>query len=54
VHEFPWTDDAEEAGLAKDALYLVRPDGYVALASVAQDTAELRNFIEKFRINTER
>jgi 2-polyprenyl-6-methoxyphenol hydroxylase-like FAD-dependent oxidoreductase len=50
VHDFPWTDDAEEAGLAKDALYLVRPDGYVALAVPEQDTVKLSNFVEKFRI----
>jgi len=33
VHIFDWTADARAAGLARDALYLVRPDGYVAFAA---------------------
>jgi 2-polyprenyl-6-methoxyphenol hydroxylase-like FAD-dependent oxidoreductase len=32
VHLFPFTEKAESAGLLKNALYLVRPDGYVGLA----------------------
>ena len=33
LHCFAWTDAAGEAGLHRDAAYLVRPDGYVALAT---------------------
>jgi hypothetical protein len=33
LYVLPWTREAGRAGLARDALYLVRPDGYVALAS---------------------
>ncbi|HZZ92908.1 MAG TPA: FAD-dependent monooxygenase [Usitatibacter sp.] len=33
LHVFPWRDGMEHAGLARDAFYLVRPDGYVASAS---------------------
>ena len=32
MHVFPWRSDYETAGLARDALYLLRPDTYVALA----------------------
>jgi hypothetical protein len=32
LHEFAWRPQNGEAGLAQDALYLIRPDGYVALA----------------------
>jgi hypothetical protein len=32
LHVFPWSPRAKAAGLARDAVYLVRPDGYVALA----------------------
>jgi 2-polyprenyl-6-methoxyphenol hydroxylase-like FAD-dependent oxidoreductase len=35
LHAFPFEAGAERAGLARDALYLVRPDGYVALAASA-------------------
>ena len=31
MQEFAWTDRHEQAGFARDAHYLVRPDGYVAL-----------------------
>jgi 2-polyprenyl-6-methoxyphenol hydroxylase-like FAD-dependent oxidoreductase len=32
LHVFPWSAEAEQAGLQRDAAYLVRPDGYVAVA----------------------
>jgi 2-polyprenyl-6-methoxyphenol hydroxylase-like FAD-dependent oxidoreductase len=32
VHNFGWRSEYENAGLARDALYLLRPDSYVALA----------------------
>ena len=32
LHVFPWDAPAAAAGLARNAVYLVRPDGYVALA----------------------
>jgi 2-polyprenyl-6-methoxyphenol hydroxylase-like FAD-dependent oxidoreductase len=32
LHVFAWQDAMAKAGLTRDALYLVRPDGYVALA----------------------
>ena len=32
LHEFPWSDDARRAGAKRDAMYLIRPDGYVGLA----------------------
>ncbi|MEO8552439.1 MAG: FAD-dependent monooxygenase [Kofleriaceae bacterium] len=33
LHQLAWTDACHAAGLARDAAYLVRPDGYVALAA---------------------
>jgi hypothetical protein len=41
---FPWTLAAGRAGLRRDAAYLVRPDGHVALASAEQDPDRLRGF----------
>jgi 2-polyprenyl-6-methoxyphenol hydroxylase-like FAD-dependent oxidoreductase len=35
LHVFPWRTEYEGAGLARDALYLLRPDTYVALADSA-------------------
>jgi len=39
LHVFAFDEAADRAGLAKDAAYLVRPDGYVALALPAQRIA---------------
>src|ERR1700737_1117205 len=33
LHVFPWHTATSRAGLRRNALYLVRPDGYVALAN---------------------
>ena len=49
LHEFAWTNEARKAGLAKDAVYLIRPDGYVALA-MAPDAAGLGEYVAKFGI----
>ncbi|MDB6049730.1 MAG: FAD-dependent oxidoreductase [Pseudomonas sp.] len=35
LHVFPWTPALETSGLARNALYLLRPDTYVALAEVS-------------------
>jgi hypothetical protein len=35
LHVFEWRREQEAAGLARDALYLLRPDTYVALADLS-------------------
>jgi len=35
LHVFTWTPQCQAAGLARDALYLLRPDTYVALADAS-------------------
>ena len=44
VDAFPWNEAAERAGIHRDAAYLVRPDGHVALASPDQDPALLKAY----------
>jgi hypothetical protein len=46
MHVMPWSDEAKRAGLASEALYLVRPDGYVALADRHADALRLENYLE--------
>jgi hypothetical protein len=47
-HEFPWGKSAAAAGLEQDALYLVRPDGYVALAADGKSAADqLERYVQK-------
>lgn len=37
LHRLLWTDDAHRAGLRRDHLYLVRPDGYLGLIASTMD-----------------
>ena len=48
LHAFAWQPGMQRAGLENAALYLVRPDGYVALADPRADPATLRQyFVER-------
>jgi 2-polyprenyl-6-methoxyphenol hydroxylase-like FAD-dependent oxidoreductase len=46
LREFPWRSSAGAAGLARDAAYLVRPDGYVALADRAASARALEAYVD--------
>jgi 2-polyprenyl-6-methoxyphenol hydroxylase-like FAD-dependent oxidoreductase len=45
LHVFAWQPGMRRAGLGRGALYLVRPDGYVALADPHADPARLRAYL---------
>ena len=47
LHVFPWTAGARRAGLRRNALYLVRPDGYVALADPGAHPANLERYLDE-------
>jgi 2-polyprenyl-6-methoxyphenol hydroxylase-like FAD-dependent oxidoreductase len=48
LHIFAWLSGMKQAGLQRNAAYLVRPDGYVALASAdTSDTAIAKYLSEK-------
>ena len=55
LHVFPWHQGMSRTGLQRDALYLVRPDGYVAFAHSGGEAMLLteylntRKFVETFR-----
>jgi len=44
LHAFAWEKQMPRAGLQKDALYLVRPDGYVGLADADASAEGLRRY----------
>lgn len=50
IHAFPWSIAAETAGFKRDAAYLIRPDGYIALASAEQSVAELKTFVDRLSL----
>jgi 2-polyprenyl-6-methoxyphenol hydroxylase-like FAD-dependent oxidoreductase len=45
-HVFPWGQKAEAAGVARDGAYLVRPDGYVALAEASASAEAVTRYLD--------
>lgn len=45
IHAFTWNTDMKRVGLKRDALYLVRPDGYIALAVSDGDARRLHDYL---------
>jgi len=46
LHTFPWTEAAKRAKLREGALYVVRPDGHVALADPDADPTRLEAWLK--------
>ena len=46
LHIFPWRPEMDAAGLKRNAIYLVRPDGYVALANSEGRAPELLAYLD--------
>jgi 2-polyprenyl-6-methoxyphenol hydroxylase-like FAD-dependent oxidoreductase len=55
-HAFAWNAGALGAGLVRGAAYLVRPDGYIALADASASPAHLKSYLRSrgIQTNTER
>ncbi len=51
LHEWPWNVAARKAGLTRDALYFVRPDGHVGLARGVQDVPALQVYLDRLGCN---
>jgi 2-polyprenyl-6-methoxyphenol hydroxylase-like FAD-dependent oxidoreductase len=52
LHVFDWRSEHEAAGLARDAIYLLRPDTYVALADASGAPATLDRYCADHGIPT--
>jgi hypothetical protein len=46
LHVFPWRPDMDRVGLERDAVYLVRPHGYVALADPQVSAAAITSYLD--------
>jgi len=42
IYTFSWTDEIGAHGFARDAIYLIRPDGHVGFAALGQGEAAIR------------
>ena len=50
LHVFPWRSEMQRAGLLRHAIYLLRPDGHVALASPAGSTQAVATYLDARKI----
>jgi 2-polyprenyl-6-methoxyphenol hydroxylase-like FAD-dependent oxidoreductase len=46
LHVFPWRPEMRRAGLQRNAVYLVRPDGYVALADSEGGASAVTSYVD--------
>ena len=54
LHVFEWKREHDAAGLARNALYLIRPDTYVALADASGDPRSLDHYLADRKIRLPR
>jgi hypothetical protein len=50
LHVFIWHAEMRRSGLERNALYLVRPDGYVALADSSGSAARISSYLDKRKL----
>jgi hypothetical protein len=46
LHVFPWHPQTGRTGLRRNAVYLVRPDGYVALADAKGSATAVASYFD--------
>ena len=51
LHVFPWRPAMGRAGLRRDAVYLVRPDGHVALADPAASAQTIKSYLDARKLS---
>jgi FAD binding domain len=50
LHTFPWQSSMRRAGLRRNAVYVIRPDGYIGLASTSGDASTIERYLEEHEI----
>jgi 2-polyprenyl-6-methoxyphenol hydroxylase-like FAD-dependent oxidoreductase len=50
LHIFPWRPEMDLVGLQRDAAYLVRPDGYVAVANSENSATAIMSYLDAHKI----
>jgi len=54
LHVFPWRPEVGRTGLRRNAVYLVRPDGYVGLADPKGSATALTSYLDARKLTPER
>ena len=54
LHVFPWRPEMGRAGLRRNAVYLVRPDGYVALADPKGSATAVTSYLDARKLTAPR
>ena len=54
IHIFPWRSEMSRAGLSRNSIYLVRPDGYVGLADPEGKAKRLASYLDARNITAVR
>ena len=52
LHVFPWRSEIHQTGLSRDAVYLVRPEGYVAFADAEPSAKAVAGYLDAREIVT--
>jgi 2-polyprenyl-6-methoxyphenol hydroxylase-like FAD-dependent oxidoreductase len=52
LHVFPWDAGMKRAGLLRNAVYLVRPDGYVGFADAGSSAAAVSGYLSEKNLRT--
>jgi len=50
LYVFPWSPEMKRAGLQRNAVYLVRPDGYIGLVDAANSGTALASYLDTGKI----
>ncbi|HUB86524.1 MAG TPA: FAD-dependent monooxygenase [Verrucomicrobiae bacterium] len=50
LHIFPWRPETERAGYQRDAIYLIRPDGHVALADAEDAGSTIAKHLDTHKL----
>ena len=50
LHSYPWQQAMHATGLVRNAVYLIRPDGYVGFADRDSNAAKLQQYLSDWQI----
>ncbi len=52
LHVFPWNERMKQAGLLRNAVYLIRPDGYIGLADAKSRVSSIDAYLSEKSLRT--